>query len=189
MAVIGYARVSSSGQSLDVQTEQLRAAGCAKVFSEKRSGATQEGREQLELALDYVREGDVFIVTRLDRLARSLVDLKGIADRLNGKAVGLRVLQQGGLIDTTSSMGKVLLGLMGLFAEFEMDLRRERQLEGITKAKAEGRYKGRPPSLDPAAVRRLRADGIRPAQIARQLGIARSSVYRLLEEDDPDGSG
>lgn len=182
MALIGYARVSSSGQSLDVQLEQLSEAGCEKVFSEKRSGTTTTGREQLDLALDYVREGDVFVVTRLDRLARSLVDLKGITDRLTAKSVGLRVLQQGGKFDTTSSMGKMVLGLLGLFAEFENDLRRERQRDGIAKAKERGVYagKGRKPSVDVAEVQRRHAAGERPADIARAMKIGRASVYRAL---------
>lgn len=182
MATIGYARVSSAGQSLDVQLEQLRAAGCDKVFSEKRSGTTTDGREQLALAVDYVRDGDTFIVTRLDRLARSVSDLRHIVDQLTAKRVDFRALQQGA-VDTTTPHGKVFLTILAAFAEFEADLRRDRQLEGIAKAKAEGRYQGRPPSMDVGEVRRLRAEGVRPAEIARRLGLARSSVYRALGGD------
>lgn len=182
MATIGYARVSSAGQSLDVQLDQLRAAGCDKVFAEKRSGTTTEGRDQLALALDYVREGDTIVVTRLDRLARSVMDLSAIIGRLTAKSVGFRALQQGAF-DTTTATGKVVLNVLAAFAEFEADLRRERQLEGIAKAKAEGRYQGRPPSMDVEAVRRLKAEGVRPAEIARRLGLARSSVYRALAGD------
>jgi DNA invertase Pin-like site-specific DNA recombinase len=181
MSLIGYARVSSSGQSLEVQEEQLKAAGCERVFAEKRSGTTREGRAELDLALGYVRDGDVLVVTRLDRLARSAVDLRQIVDALQAKRVGFRALQQGEF-DTTTAMGKVVLTILAGFAEFETDLRKERQLEGIAKAKSAGVYKGRPAKLDAAEVRRLRAEGEKPAHIAKRLGISRDSVYRLLKE-------
>lgn len=182
MALIGYARVSSSGQSLDVQTEQLRAAGCEKVFAEKQSGRSQEGREQLAHVLEnYLRDGDVLMVTRLDRLARSVVDLRIIVDRLTAMGVGFKVLHQQGL-DTTGGEGRLFLTILAGFAEFEADLRKARQLEGIAKAKERGVYRGRPAKLDPQDVLRLKAEGVRPAEIARRLGIARSSVYRLLGE-------
>lgn len=187
MALIGYARVSSSGQSLDVQTEQLRAAGCEKVFAEKQSGLSEEGRDQLALALDYVRDGDVLMVTRLDRLARSVVDLRSIVDRLTAKGVGFKALQQQGL-DTTGGEGRLFLTILAAFAEFEADLRKARQMEGIAKAKERGVYRGRPAKLDPQEVLRLKAEGVRPAEIARRLNIARSSVYRLLQEG-ADGAG
>jgi len=176
MPLIGYARVSSAGQSLDLQEEQLRAAGVAEdhLFSEKRSGTTREGRSALEEALRFVRRGDVLLVTRLDRLARSV------------KGAGIRALQQGDF-DTTSSNGKLLLHILAAFAEFETDLRRERQMEGIAKAKAEGRYRGGKPSVDAAEVRRLKAEGKRPVDIARELKIARASVYRALEGPDESG--
>jgi DNA invertase Pin-like site-specific DNA recombinase len=184
MAVVGYARVSSVGQSLDVQEAALAEAGCDKVFAEKRSGATQGDREELRRALEYVREGDTFVVTRIDRLARSVSDLVEIIALLTRKGVGFRALQQGE-IDTTTASGKMLLGILGVFAEFETNLRRERQQEGIEKAKAEGRYRGRPKSVDAAAIRLLRADGVRPAHIAKRLGVARSTVYEALKEDEP----
>lgn len=179
MALIGYARVSSAGQSLDVQREQLFAAGCSKVFEEKRSGTTTDGRDQLALVLDYVREGDVLIVTRLDRLARSMIDLRGIVDRLNAKQVGFRALQQGA-IDTTRSDGRLMLNILASFAEFETDLRKERQADGIAKAKSEGRYKGRKPSVPDDEVRKLHGEGVGATDIARRLGIGRASVYRAL---------
>lgn len=178
MAVVGYARVSSAGQSLDVQLEQLRDAGCEKVFAEKRSGRTAADREELCRALEYVREDDVLIVTRLDRLARSMVDLRNLIDRLTEKGVGFRALQQGA-IDTTRSEGRLMLNMLGSFAEFEADLRKERQEEGIAKAKAAGVYKGRPATIDAAEVRRLLADGVRPADVAKRLKIGRATVYRL----------
>src|SRR5215469_9167925 len=120
MALVGYARVSSSGQSLDVQLTQLKSAGCEEVFAEKRTGGTTEGREQLELALKFVRRGDVFVVTRLDRLARSIVDLRKIIDRLQAKQVEFRCLQQGSL-DTTKAEGRLLLNILASFAEFELE--------------------------------------------------------------------
>lgn len=179
MAIVGYARVSSAGQSLELQREQLEQAGCEKVFEEKRSGTSREGREQLDLALGYVREGDVFVVTRLDRLARSLLDLTQIIDKLSSKGVAFRVLQQSA-IDTSNSNGRLMLNLLAAFAEFETDLRRERQKEGIEKAKAEGRYKGRKPSVPVDEVKALHSQGIGPAEIARRLKIGRASVYRAI---------
>jgi DNA invertase Pin-like site-specific DNA recombinase len=181
MAVVGYARVSSAGQSLEVQLDQLQAAGCEKIFAEKRSGTTLDGRQELERALEYVRDGDVLLVTRLDRLARSVGDLGGLVSRLREKGVGFRALQQG-VFDTTTATGKVVLNILGAFAEFEADIRRERQMEGIAKAKAAGVYKGRKPTVDEQQVRLLKAQGIGAAEIARRLGIGRASVYRALSE-------
>lgn len=182
MAVVGYARVSSYGQSLEVQKEALRGAGCDKVFSEKITGTTQEGREELRRALEYVREGDVFVVTRIDRLARSVSDLGVIVDKLTEKGVSFRALQQGEF-DTTAASGRLFLQMLGAFAEFETALRRERQMEGIAKAKLEGRYKGRPVTVDKAAIRRLQLEGVRPMHIAQRLGVARSTVYEVLKSN------
>ena len=179
MAIIGYGRVSSTGQSLEVQEEQLRSAGCERVFAEKRSGTTTEGRTELAAALSWVRDGDVLTVTRLDRLARSMTDLRKIVDDLAARGVGFRVLQQGS-IDTTRSDGKLLLNVLASFAEFEADIRKERQAEGIAKAKLERRYKGRPASIPVDEIKKLRADGLGATEIARRLGIGRASVYRLV---------
>lgn len=180
MARVGYARVSSVGQSLEVQLEQLTAAGCEKVFSEKRSGRTADDREELKRALEWVREGDVFIVTRLDRLARSMIDLRTVVDQLTAKGVGFTVLQQGA-IDTTRSDGRLMLNILGSFAEFEADIRKERQADGIARAKAEGVYTGRKPTISPERVQALRAQGKGASLIAKELGIGRASVYRLLQ--------
>ncbi len=177
--LVGYARVSSVGQSLDVQVDQLTGAGCEKVFSEKRSGASQADRQALEDAIEFVRDGDVLLITRLDRLARSVPDLRNIVDRLEAKGVGFRCLQQGA-IDTTRSDGRLLLNILASFAEFELDIRKERQREGIEKAKAAGIYKGRPVTVDPIKVRELRDAGVGPAEIAKRLKIGRASVYRAL---------
>ena len=177
--LVGYARVSSVGQSLEVQLEALDAAGCEKVFSEKRSGTSTDGRDALAEALDFARAGDTLLVTRLDRLARSAGDLHAIVKRLAEKDVEFRCLQQGGM-DTGSSTGKLLLGVLASIAEFEADIRRERQREGIDRAKAAGVYKGRKPSVNCAEVRSLREQGLGGSEIAKRLGIGRASVYRAL---------
>lgn len=179
--LVGYARVSTAGQSLEVQEELLSAAGCEKIFAEKRSGTTTEGRQGLANALEFVREGDTVVVTRLDRLARSIMDLRQIVDRLAAKGVTFRCLQQGA-IDTTRSDGKLLLNILASFAEFEADIRRERQKEGIEKAKATGIYKGRQRSINVDEIRRLQSEGVGASEIARRLSIGRASVYRLLKE-------
>lgn len=181
MADIGYARVSSAGQSLDVQVDALRAAGCERIFQEKKSGRKAADREQLAAALDWVREGDTLMVTKLDRLARSVIDLHQIVEQLAAKDVGFRVLQQSG-IDTTTSTGKLTLGILAAVAEFEADIRAERQRDGIEAAKAKGVYRGRKPSVPADEIKRLLAEGVRPADVARQLQCARSTVYRLAGE-------
>lgn len=175
--LIGYARVSSLGQSLELQQQQLDDVGCEKVFREKRSGTSTQGRQELQRALEFAREGDVFVVTRLDRLARSLVDLRALVDGLTAKGVGFRCLQQA--LDTTTSEGRLMLNILASFAEFETDIRKERQRDGIERAKSEGRYKGRPPTISPETIAALEAEGLGPSAIAKQLGIGRASVYRL----------
>lgn len=184
MAIVGYARVSSFGQELEIQQQLLAEAGCDKVFFEKKSGTTTEGREELRRALEYVREGDVFVVTRIDRLARSVSDLGTIVDQLVAKKVSFRALQQGEF-DTTAASGRLFLQMLGAFAEFETALRRERQMEGIEKARKEGRYRGRPRKVDQMMIKRLRSEGVSPTEIGRRLGIARSTVYEALK---PEGS-
>lgn len=179
MARIGYCRVSSIGQSLEIQEQQLRDAGCEEIFAEKRSGTSTVGRDALEEALRYARKGDVLVVTRLDRLARSMSDLSAIIDKLTKKQVGFQCLQQGA-VDTTKPEGRLMLQLLGSFAEFETAIRKERQMEGIEKAKAEGRYKGRPRTIDPDEIKRLVASGVGATAVAKQLGIGRASVYRAL---------
>ncbi|MEG8018788.1 recombinase family protein [Sphingomonas sp. LR55] len=179
--IIGYARVSSSSQSLEVQHEHLTASGCVKIFAEKRSGRSVEGREALGDAIDFVRDGDVLAVTRLDRLARSVVDLHRLIERLTTKGCGFRVIQQSG-IDTTTSTGKLTLSILGAVAEFEADIRRDRQRDGIERAKANGVYRGRQPSIDTARIGTLMAAGIPPATIAREMGVGRASVYRHLNK-------
>jgi len=178
MATIGYARVISTDQDLAIQEEALRAAGCTIVRSEKRSGTKIEGRDQLQTILDFLHAGDVLTVTKLDRLARSVGDLMRIVDLLAEKGASLRVLNAN--IDTSTASGKAFLGMLGAFAEFETNLRSERQLEGIEKAKAAGVYKGRPASIDADRIRQLKQDGKGATEIARAMGVGRASVYRLL---------
>lgn len=177
--LVGYARVSSNSQSLDIQEEALTAAGCEKIFAEKMSGRSTTDRDQLALTLDFVREGDVLVVTRLDRLARSVGDLHQIIEKLTAKGVAFRCLNQSG-IDTDTSMGRLLIGVLSAVAAFEADIRHERQMEGVAKAKAAGKYKGRPPSIDPAKIKELKDAGMGAAAIARKMGIGRASVYRAL---------
>jgi DNA invertase Pin-like site-specific DNA recombinase len=182
MSIVGYARVSSSSQNLAIQEEQLSHAGCEKIFAEKVTGTSRDDRRALADCLDWVREGDTLVVTRLDRLARSGRDLHDIIAHLSAKRVGFRCLQQGA-VDTTTSMGKLILGILGAVAEFETDIRKERQREGIERAKAAGVYQGRRSTIDPAQVRALRDEGLGATRIAQKLGIARASVYRALKDE------
>ncbi len=179
MTSYGYARVSTLDQDLTVQRQALRAAGCGVIRAEKASGSRRDGRTELQVLLDFVQPGDTLVVTRIDRLARSLKDLQDIVHELKGRGVALRATEQP--IDTGTAAGKAFLDMLGVFAEFETNLRRERQLEGIKQAKARGVYQGRKPSIDMAEIRRLREqDGLGPTAIARRLGIGRASVYRAL---------
>lgn len=183
----GYARVSTTDQDLTIQREALEKAGCTVIRAEKVTGTKLEGRQELVTLMEFMREGDTLVITRLDRLARSMEDLVGIVGQLRAKGVALKATEQP--IDTASPAGKAFLLMLGVFAEFETNLRRERQLEGIAKAKARGVYKGRKPSIDTAKVRQLRADGLGPAAIAKELGVARSSVYRVLDEAEATAAG
>src|SRR5450756_1665918 len=180
MTVIGYARVSTSEQSLEIQEAALKAAGCGVIRAEKRSGTTTSGRAELQTVLDFLHKGDVLVVTRIDRLARSIGDLQDIVRSVKAKGASLKATEQP--IDTGTAAGKAFLDILGVFAEFETNLRKERQLEGIAKAKEAGVYKGRPASIDAARVRELKAEGLGPSKIAKALGIGRASVYRALAE-------
>jgi DNA invertase Pin-like site-specific DNA recombinase len=179
MTVIGYA-ASTIDQDLSIQKATLRAAGCKVIRTEKRSGATTAGRKQLRAILKFLHNDDVLMVTRIDRLARSICDLQEIILAIKAKGASLRVTEQP--IDTSTPASKAFLDMLGLFAEFETNLRKERQREGIAKAKTEGRYKGRPISIDVAKVCELKAQGKGVTDIAREMKIARSSVYRALKE-------
>lgn len=176
--LVGYARVSSAGQSLEVQHDALKAAGCEKLFAEKESGTTTDKRKALADALEFIREGDSFVVTRIDRLARSVADLETIVARVKARGAFLKAVEQP--IDTSTPAGVAFLQMLGVFAQFETAIRKERQAEGIAKAKAEGRYSGRKPEVDVAMVKALKADGVRPVDIAVRMKIGRASVYRAL---------
>jgi DNA invertase Pin-like site-specific DNA recombinase len=163
-----------------MQERGLRAGGAEIIRSEKRSGTTTAGREQLKNILDFLREGDVLMVTRIDRLARSIGGLQDIVRAVKARGASLKATEQP--VDTGTAAGKCFLDMLGVFAEFETNLRRERQLEGIAGAKARGVYKGRKASIDPAKVKQMRADGMGPTAIAKALKIGRASVYRALSE-------
>src|ERR1700730_14495154 len=179
--LVGYARTSSLAQvaGLEAQERELHAAGCSKIFREQVSSVAQ--RDQLEQALDYVREGDTLMVTKLDRLARSVGDLLAIVARLEAKKVSLRVQAMSGTeaLDTSTAMGRLMMAVIGAVGQAERETMLERQREGIAKAQREGRYKGRAPTVRRA---RLKADGVTPTEIAATLGIGRASVYRVLSQ-------
>jgi DNA invertase Pin-like site-specific DNA recombinase len=177
---VGYGRTSTFEQQagLDAQIRDLTAAGCEKIITEQISAVVK--RPQLEAALDFIREGDTLSVTRLDRLARSTQHLLEIAERVKAKGANLHILNLGA--DTSTATGRLMFTVIGAIACFERELMLERQREGIQKAKAEGKYRGRKPTARAKAdeIKTLKAAGIRPTDIARQLGIGRASVYRVL---------
>ena len=175
----GYARVSTTDQDLSIQEAALRAAGCETIRSEKVTGTTREGRTELATLMDFMRTGDVLVVTRIDRLARSIGDLHDIVRSLRSKGVALRATEQP--VDTGTAAGKAFLDMLGVFAEFETNLRKERQLEGIAAAKKTGVYKGRKPSIAPEKIHELQAQGLGATEIASRLGVGRASVYRLMK--------
>jgi DNA invertase Pin-like site-specific DNA recombinase len=182
MATVGYARVSSIGQSLDVQLDKL--ADCDKVFSEKASGV-DGSRPALKACLDYLREGDTFVFTRIDRLARSVSHLSAIVSDLTVKGVTVRAVDQG--IDTATPEGRAMINMLATFAQFETEIRKERQAEGIAKAQKQGVKFGRKPKATEDVqerVRALRAGGVLIKEIMRETGLSKSSVYRVLSGQD-----
>ena len=179
--VVGYARVSTGQRDFQSQLDRLTAAGATKLFSEKRSGL-DGGRPQLAECMRYVREGDTLLVTKLDRLARSTADLYRIVTELADKGVGFKVLDDAA-VDTTSRTGKLVMGILALIAEFETEIRRERQMEGIARAKAEGRMGGRPKLVTDQVeneIRKLRKDGISIRKIAAEIGFSKATVQKVL---------
>lgn len=185
--MIGYARVSSAGQKLDVQIDALTGAGVPPdhLYKEKVSGTKRKGRDALEEMLARgIRKGDTVVVTRLDRLARSSRDLHNIAHTLEEKGVALKVLEQD--IDTSTPAGRLFFTMLGAISEFETEIRKERQREGINAALAMGEdspFKGRPATIEADQVAKLKEQGLTPSAIAKKLGIHRSSVYRLLKNE------
>ncbi|GLH30328.1 integrase-like protein y4lS [Acetobacter pasteurianus] len=176
----GYARVSTEEQSLDIQIEALTKAGCELIRGEKVSGTSRDGRKELETLMQFMRAGDTLVITRIDRLARSIGDLVDIVQELENKGVALMATDQP--IDTSSAMGKMFLSMLGVFAQFETELRKERQTEGIIKAKKKGIYKGRPAKMERIAdVFNLKHQGVSNTQIANRLGLSRSYVWKILQ--------
>ncbi len=182
--IIGYARTSTLDQKagLEAQQRDLGAAGCEKVFTEQVSSVDLPKRQKLEEAIEFAREGDVIVVTKLDRLARSVAHLVKITERLEAKGVALRILD--GAIDTTTANGRLHLNMLTSIAQFEREIMLERQREGIAKAKAEGLYKGRKPTAMAKAdeIKALAKGGMKPLEIAKEVGVGKSSVYRILKE-------
>ena len=182
MALVGYARVSSVGQSLDVQLDKL--GHCDKVFQEKKSGASGQ-RPRLNDCLEYVREGDTLVVTRLDRLARSTLHLCQIADELTRKGVNLQVIDQS--IDTSDATGRLLFNMLGAISQFETEIRTERQMDGIQKAKERGVKFGPKKRLteqQTAELRRRRKQGELIKTLMQDYGLSKVSVYRYLSRSD-----
>jgi DNA invertase Pin-like site-specific DNA recombinase len=177
---IGYARTSTLEQvaGFEAQIKELNEQGCEKIFKEQVSSVEQ--RQELSQALDYLREGDTLVVTKLDRLARSMRHLGEIVETIKGKNAHLQILNLG--IDTSNATGELVLNLLGAVSQFERQIMLERQREGIAKAKREGKYKGRKPTARAKAedVMKLKAEGKKPTEIAKELGIGRASVYRIL---------
>jgi DNA invertase Pin-like site-specific DNA recombinase len=178
MTKVGYAGASTLDRDLGVQETALKAAGCEIVHADRRGGTSIEGREALRTALDFLRPGDELVVTRIDRLARSIRDLQTIVGAVRAKGANLKTTEQP--IDTSTAAGEVFVDMLGVFAEFETNLRRERQLKGIAAAKAAGVYKGRPATIDAAEVAALKTEGFGATEIAKRLGVGRASVYRVL---------
>jgi DNA invertase Pin-like site-specific DNA recombinase len=182
--IIGYARTSTVEQraGFEAQQAELKRAGCEKIFKEQVSSVDVVAREKLAEALEFAREGDVFVVTKLDRLARNMAHLLQIVDALKAKGVSLRILDLN--IDTGGAMGELILTLIGGIAQFERRIMLERQREGIAKAKAEGKFKGRKPTArakSAEVIRLRREEKLGPVAIAAKLGISRMSVHRILK--------
>ena len=179
MTKIGYARTSTVEQNLDSQIIALKAANCDMIRTEQKSGNNLEGRKELNTILDFIHKGEYLIVTRIDRLARSLKDLQIIVDRLKSKGAHLVAIEQP--VDTSTATGKAFFDMLGVFAEFEMNLRRERQADGISAARGKGIYKGRPPSICQDEVKQYLLDGKRPTWIAKKLEISRGTIYKVKQ--------
>ena len=175
-ARIGYARVSTADQNLDAQTAALQPAGCTMVRTETGDGATLAGRPELGTILAFIHAGETLVATRIDRLARSMRDLQVIVATLKDKGAHLAATEQP--VDTSTAAGKAFFDMLGVFAEFETNLRRERQVEGIAAAKQRGAYRGRPRRIDMEAIKHRLAKGLSPTAIARELRVSRGTVYK-----------
>ena len=179
MAKYGYARVSSLSQSTDVQVKALQDAGCTVVRTEKISGS-RNGRDELANILDFLQSGDVLVVCKLDRLGRNTRDVLNLVHEIDQKGASLQVLEPA--IDTAGAMGKMVLTVLGMVSEMELSFIKQRQAEGIAAAKARGVYKGRPQSVDYAAILQLKSQGLGVTAIAAKMGCSRGTVYKTLGE-------
>jgi DNA invertase Pin-like site-specific DNA recombinase len=181
--IVGYARVSSSGQSLDVQLDKLKTYGCTRIYAEKRSGRQAESRPELQACLSFLREGDTLVISKLDRMARSILDLAKIVDQLKKKGIVLKVLDQA--IDTGTPEGMLMFSLLGAFAQFENDIRAERQMDGIAKAKEKGVAFGRKRALTPEQCERIKVlrteENFSVPQLAERFNVGIATVYRALQ--------
>lgn len=184
MPRIGYARVSSSSQDLDTQKAKLKAAGCEVIRSETVSGASRDDRSELATVMEFLREGDELVVHRLDRLGRSTRDVLNLVHELDAKGASLRVLEPE--VTTAGDMGRMLITVLGMVADMELKFIRDRQRAGIEAAKDKGVYKGRRKSVDDNEIRKLADEGIAKAQIARDLGVSRMTVYRALADAETE---
>jgi DNA invertase Pin-like site-specific DNA recombinase len=188
MAKYGYARVSSDGQNLETQIEALTKAGCEIIREEKRTGTKLEGREELKTLLQFMRKGDTLCITRIGRLARSNVDFQNIYADLAKRGIKLQCTEQP-IMDSDGALGGLMVNILAAFAQFETELRKERQFEGIKRVKDSGeiskktgrlKYGGREPVIDRARMFAMKQSGMTPSAIARELGVARSTVYRAI---------
>jgi DNA invertase Pin-like site-specific DNA recombinase len=179
MTKIGYARTSSVEQNLDSQIIALKAVNCEIIRTEQKSGNNLADRRELNNILDFIHKDEYLVVTRIDRLARSLKDLQIIVDRLKAKGAHLYAIEQP--VDTSTATGKAFFDMLGVFAEFETNLRRERQADGIAAAKNKGIYKGRPPSINQDKIKQHLLEGKRPSQIAKEMEISRGTIYKVKQ--------
>ena len=177
---VAYIRVSSSSQCLDIQREAVQKENVEKIFEEKVSGTSTVGRDKLREMLDFVREGDEIVITRTDRIARSVLDLQLIVKELTEKGVSLTATEQP--ISTKDATSKCFLDMLSVFAEFETNIRKERQMEGIAKAKLKGVYKGGKSKINIDEIIKLKGEGLGATAIAKKMNIHRDSIYRLLKK-------
>jgi DNA invertase Pin-like site-specific DNA recombinase len=179
MTKIGYARTTTVEQNLDSQIIALKAANCEIIRTEQKSGNNLADRKELNNILDFIHKDEYLVVTRIDRLARSLKDLQIIVDLLKAKGAHLIAIEQP--VNTSTATGKAFFDMLGIFAEFETNLRRERQADGIAAAKIKGIYKGRPPSICQDKIKQHLLEGKRPTQIAKELEISRGTIYKIKQ--------
>lgn len=178
MTKIGYARVSTTDQDTSIQTSKLQAAGCTVIRSEKVSGKSRDGRDELATVLDFLRAGDTLVVHKLDRLGRNTRDVLNLVHEIEAKGASFEVVEPA--ISTAGPMGRVMITVLSMVAEMELGFITERRNAGIAKAKAAGKYKGRVATIDQGKIRELASIGVPKTKIAKQLGVSRDSVYRAL---------